>query len=400
MISVRAKSLKPSATLALAAKAKEMQDRGEDVVSLTVGEPDWDTFASIKEAAKKSIDAGRTKYTPANGILPLRQAIAERANAELRARYDAEQVTVTAGGKFVIFSALQVLVDPGDEVIIPSPYWVSYPTMVELAGGLPRVAETTEAAGFKLTPEVLRAHLGPRTKIVILNSPSNPTGFMYTDGELRALAAVLRDFPRVVVLSDDIYNRLVFNETGLAPHILHAAPELVDRVVVVNGASKTYSMTGWRIGWALGPAKLISCMNKYQSQTVSCPNSTAQDAALHAIRHGDGELADAVKRLRARRDKFLALLADVPGVTCATPDGAFYLWPKVSDHFGKYLGDRRINDDKDFAEALLETQKVVVVPGVEFGAEGYLRLSYCLPEDKMAQAVARLRALIGALTEG
>ena len=397
MLSQRAQNLKPSPTLALAAKAKELAAQGHDVISLSVGEPDWDTLECAKKAGIEAIQSGFTKYTPSNGIPELRKAIAEQTTQDLGATYSADDVTVTTGGKFVIFSALQCVIDPGDEVIIPAPYWVSYPVMVELAGGRPVMPVCDSRVNFKLTPEILQKHLTPKTKMLILNSPSNPTGLMYTKSELGALAQVLRDHPKVLILSDDIYNRLVF--TGeLAPHILHAAPELKPRVLVINGASKTYSMTGWRVGWALGPQAWIKAMTNYQSQSVSQAASMAQKATLQAILKGEPDLKKSLVELKARKERAVQLLSQIPGFEVAQPDGAFYVWLDVSEMFDKTYKGRKIAGSSDFSSALLEDQKVAVVPGFEFGLEGYVRLSFALKESRMVEAIDRMKKFTASLS--
>lgn len=398
MLSERAKSLKPSPTLALAAKAKELTAAGKDVISLSVGEPDWDTFESIKKVGVEAIQSGATKYSPANGIPELRKAIAKQLKGDLGIDYEIEQVTVTSGAKFVIFAALQMIVNSGDEVIIPAPYWVSYPTMVELASGMPRVVESNEATKFKLSAEQLREHIGPKTKAVIFNSPSNPTGNMYSTEELSALAEVLRENPHVLILADDIYNRLVFNEQGVAPNLLQVAPDLKDRTIIINGCSKTYSMTGWRIGWAVGPKDIIGAMNKYQSQSVSCACTFAQLAAVEAIENGDEELKKSLVELKKRRDFVFEQLLTVQGIKVEPPDGAFYIWPNIKSYFGKSFNGEKIKTSKDFAKHLLEDQMVVAVPGSEFGTEGYLRLSYALSQERMGEAVQRLKAFVAKLS--
>jgi aspartate aminotransferase len=397
MISQRAKSLKPSPTLALAAKAKELAAKGNDVISLSVGEPDWDTLECAKQAGIKAIQDGFTKYTPSNGIPELRKAIAAQTNADIGSNYTADDVTVSSGGKFTIFAAIQAVIDPGDEVVIPAPYWVSYPTMVELASGVPKIAVCDESANFKLTPKILSQTLTSKTKLLILNSPSNPTGLMYTRDELAALAQVLRDHPKVLILSDDIYNRLVFSQK-LAPHILQVAPELKPRVLVMNGASKTYSMTGWRVGWAMGPQEWVKAMTNYQSQTVSQAASMSQMATLKAIQEGEAELNKSLVELKTRRDRGVELLSKIPGLKVGTPDGAFYLWPDVRAFFGKSYKGQKIANSSDFSAALLEHKMVAVVPGVEFGLEGYLRLSYALKADRMAEAIERIRSFVAELS--
>ncbi len=396
MISKRALNLKPSPTLALAAKAKEMAAQGHDVISLSVGEPDWDTFECAKAAGIKAIQDGFSKYTPSNGIPELRKAIAIQTSSDLKTTYAADDVTVSSGGKFTLFAALQCAIDPGDEVIIPAPYWVSYPVMVELAGGVPVTPVCDESVNFKLTPSILQKHITPKTKMLILNSPSNPTGLMYTREELAALAQVLRDHPKVLILSDDIYNRLVFSGE-LAPHILHVAPELKPRVLVMNGASKTYSMTGWRVGWALGPAAWVKAMNNYQSQSVSQAASMSQKATLAAIELGEPELRASMKELVARKNAALKMIAGIPGLKAPSPDGAFYVWLDVRGLLGKSFQGAKIAGASDFSNALLESQKVAVVPGNEFGLDGYVRLSFALKLERMTQAFERIKNFAAGL---
>ncbi len=397
MISERAKSLKPSPTLALAAKAKELAALGHDVISLSVGEPDWDTFECAKRAGIEAIQKGFSKYTPANGIVELRKAIAAQTSKDLGLNFTPDEVTVSTGGKFVIFSALQMVLDPGDEVIIPAPYWVSYPVMVELAGGKAKIAVCDETVNFKLTPEILRNSITPKTKVLILNSPSNPTGLAYTREELAALAKVLTDFPKVLILSDDIYNRLFF-AAPLAPHILHVAPELRPRTLVMNGASKTYAMTGWRVGWALGPLEWVKAMSNYQSQSVSQAATMSQWATIRAIEDGASELRTSLGELKTRRDRGLEMLRAIPGMSVSTPDGAFYFWPNVRAFLGRQFQGATLNTASDFSNALLNTQKVAVVPGIEFGLEGYVRLSFALKEQRMAQAFERIRLFVSQIT--
>lgn len=393
----RVSSLKPSPTLALAAKAKELAAEGHKVIALSVGEPDWDTFEVAKKAGIDAIEKGFSKYVPSNGIPELRKAIAIQTKKETGVEYSPDDVTVSTGGKFVIFSALQSLLNKGDEVIIPAPYWVSYPTMVELAEGTPVIVACPAKCNFKLTRELLSKAITPKTRLLILNSPSNPTGVMYSKAELKELADVLRDNPQVLVMSDDIYNRLVF-EGGVAPHLLHVAPELKDRILIVNGAAKTFSMTGWRVGWALGPQQWIKAMTNYQSQSVSCAASMAQKATLAAIEQGEPELKNAIQQLKVRRDFVCSLLAKVPGVKTESPDGAFYVWPDISSFFGKSYNGKKITGSGEFAQALLEDQKVVCVPGNEFGLDGYLRISYVISDSAMTEAVDRLKAFLAKLT--
>lgn len=394
MLSKRAKSLKPSPTLALNAKAQELKAQGHDVISLSVGEPDWSTYQVITDTAIESLKRGDTKYYPSNGILPLRQAIVKQTQEDFDIAYDPKCVTVSAGAKFILFSALQVLVDPGDEVIIPAPYWVSYPTMVELAGGISVIPECGANTRFKLTGEFLEKHITPSTKLLILNSPSNPTGESYTVDELKSIAKVLEKHPQVLVLSDDIYNHLIFDGNKVAPHLLQVAPQLKDRVVVINGCSKTYAMTGWRLGWALGPKEIIDAMTNYQSQSVSCATSFVQVAAVAALEKTGPDLAKAALGLKKRRDLFLEHLRQVPGIEVATPPGAFYLWPSIQNLLGKHFKAKPLATSKDWAEALLEDQKVAVVPGVEFGLEGFVRMSFTLSEDRIVEACNRINNFV------
>lgn len=392
MLSKRAQALKPSPTLAIAAKAKELAAQGHPVISLSVGEPDWDTFERIKEAGIAAIKKGQTKYSPSNGILPLRQAIVEQTNRDLGTKYDASEVTVTAGAKFVLFAALQALVDPGDEVVIPAPYWVSYPTMAELAGGRPVIVTTKPENRFRLQLNELAGAISDKSKVLILNSPSNPSGEVLERGDLEGIAEILRKFPKLVVISDDIYNRLVFDDKGLAPHLLQVAPDLKDRVIVVNGASKTYSMTGWRVGWALGPKPVINAMTNYQSQSVSCAAPFAQTAVIEGLRHGEEDCIRALKLLEERRNYFVEALNGVPGWKAERPGGAFYVWADVRNLIGQNRkgGGKMFSSSSQIAEDLLESQKIAVVPGSESGCEGYLRLSFALGMDDLKEAVRRL----------
>lgn len=394
MLSKRVQSLKPSPTLALAAKAGELRSQGEDVISLSVGEPDWDTFDSIKQAGITAIQQGKTKYAPSAGLPELREAIAEQTSKDLGVQFSPSEVTVSTGGKFIIYSALQCLIDPGHEVLIPAPYWVSYPTMVELAGGQPVIVSCGEESGFRLTPEALRGCINDSSRLLILNTPSNPTGLMYSESELLALGAVLEEHPRLLVLSDDIYNRLVFNDSGLAPHLLQACPRLKDRCVIVNGLSKTYSMTGWRMGWAIGPQELIQAMNRLQSQSVSCASPFTQLAGLAAIQGGEGELKSSLEHLHKRKDFVVKALGSLPDVKVHEPHGAFYVWTDISAYLGRSFKGQKLSHSREFAQALLEDQKLVVVPGQEFGLDGYLRISYAIEEARMAQAVERLGAFL------
>lgn len=396
MLSKRTKNLKPSPTLAIAAKAKELAAQGHHVISLSVGEPDWDTYDFIKDAAWAAIKAGQTKYAPSNGTPQLRTAIAHHTSKLLDVEYKPTEVTVSTGAKFILFSALQSLVDPGDEVLVLAPYWVSYPTMVELADGVPVIVGSDESTGFKPNAAQIEKSITPKTKVLLMNSPNNPTGAMYSRAELAEIAKMLERHPEIVVISDDIYNELVFGGEKVAPHLLHVAPGLKSRMIVVNGASKSYSMTGWRVGWALGPDKVMAAMTNYQSQSVSCVAPFTQAAALAALQGPREELDDNLLKLRERRDLFVEALNNISGWRAAVPHGAFYVWADIRSLIGKIYRGRVLDGSGALAAALLEDQKVAVVPGAESGVEGYLRLSFAVSERDLNEAVKRLRAF----TEG
>ncbi|MCX7977522.1 MAG: pyridoxal phosphate-dependent aminotransferase [Bdellovibrionaceae bacterium] len=397
MISQRGSRLKTSPTLALVAKAKELQSLGHDVISLTVGEPDWGTFEIPSRAGIEAIQKGITKYTPANGTLELRKVIAAQILKDFALEYSPNEVTVGPGAKFVIFSALAMLCDPGDEVIINAPYWVSYPTMIELADGKPIIVECDESTNFKISAKALEQAISAKTKAFLFCSPSNPTGLMYTLEELKELAQVFRRHPRVVILSDDMYNRLVFDGSKVAPHILQAAPDLRDRVVIINGGSKAYAMTGWRIGWAAGPQPLIRAMGDYQSQTTGAPSSIAQYAALAAIQACDGDIGRVVETLKQRKHQALRQLREIPGFQVVEPDGAFYLWVNIKDLIGRTHEGVRITSDKDFCDILLHRYYVATVPGVECGSPGFMRLSFAISEEKMSEACRRMQSMVSVL---
>ncbi|PWU20147.1 MAG: pyridoxal phosphate-dependent aminotransferase [Bdellovibrio sp.] len=400
VLSNRARSLKPSPTLAMANRARELAAQGLDVISLTVGEPDWPTLPSASQAGIRAIQDGQTKYTAAHGIPELRKALRPWIFEETGVEYSESEIVVGSGAKFVIAALLQMVVDPGDEVLIPSPYWVSYPVMAELAGGIPRVIECTEATNFLLTPQDLEAAITPRTKALILCSPSNPTGLAYSHEQLQGLARIVKKYPQLIVISDDIYNRLTFSGNPIAPHILKADPSLKDRVVVVNGASKAFSMTGWRLGWAAGPAGLMKFVADYFSQTTSNPCSISQYAALGALQKGKAELDKSLELLRERCKKGLAALKDVPQLKVANPHGAFYFWVDVKAWIGKTHepSGRKISGSKDVAELLLDSCHLATVPGNEFGTEGYLRLSFAIQDERFAEAVGRLKKFATSLS--
>lgn len=391
MLSKKAQSLKPSPTLAIAAKAKELAAQGHSVISLSVGEPDWDTFQAIKDVGIQAIQAGQTKYAPANGTPQLRTAIAHKTKQLLGVEYSPNEVTVSAGAKMILFSALQVLCDPGDEVLIPAPYWVSYPTMVELVDGVPVIVPSDELTGFKPLAAQIEKYVTAKTKVLLLNSPNNPTGMMYSRAEIADIASMLKKYPNIVIISDDIYNQLVFTGEEVAPHLLHVAPELKSRIINVNGASKSYSMTGWRIGWAVGPEPVIKAMSNYQSQTVSCAAPFTQAAALAGLQYCDEEIKKSVEVLSERRNLFVEALNTVKGWRAGLPQGAFYVWADIRELLGRKYQGKTLETSTDVAAALLDAQKVAVIPGGESGLEGYLRLSFALHERDLNEAVKRIR---------
>lgn len=396
-LSKRAQNLKTSPTLFLVAKAKELASHGHDVISLTVGEPDWPTFKAPSDAGIEAIQKGITKYTPASGTIELRKAIAEKIKAELGFEYTAKEISVASGAKYIIFAALQMICSPGDEVIVATPYWVSYPTMIELADAVPHIVECGELENFKITPALLETAINAKTKGFLFCSPSNPTGLQYSADELKALAEVLRKHPQVIIISDDIYNRLVFDGTKVAPHILQVAPDLRNRTVLVNGGSKAYSMTGWRIGWAAGPEKLITAMADYQSQSTGSPSSISQHALLSALKNCEPDIEQVVNTLVSRKISGLKALRSIPEFKVAEPQGAFYFWVDIRAVLGKTYQGQVVRTSKDFCGILLEKFFVATVPGAECGTEGFMRLSFAVSEDTMIRAVERMKELISLL---
>jgi len=397
MLSERAKSLKTSPTLFLVAKAKELQAQGNDVISLTVGEPDWPTYPAASEAGIEAIRKGITKYTAANGTLELRKAITQKIQSDLNLTYALNEVVVTSGAKFAIFAALQVLCDPTDEVIIHSPYWVSYPTMVELAGAKPLLVTCTEETNFKITADLLKKNISPNTKVFLFCSPSNPTGFVYSKQELKEIAEVLKQHPRILVVSDDMYNRLMFDGASCAPHIFEVAPELKDRCVLINGGSKAYAMTGWRIGWALGPQKIIQAIGDYASQSTGAPSSISQYAAAAALANCEANIKETNNTLKQRLNSALNEFKNIPEFKIYKPDGAFYLWVNIQKALGKSYQGQRIISSKDFCQVLLEKLYVATVPGEEFGNPGFMRLSFAISPERLAEAIQRMKKLISEM---
>ncbi len=383
--------VKPSPTIAVSNLAADLKAQGKDVIGLGAGEPDFDTPQNIKDAAKAALDAGRTKYTAVDGIAELKQAICKKFERENGLSYKPSQVSVGTGGKQILYNALMATLNPGDEVIIPAPYWVSYPDMVLLAGGTPVIATATIETNFKLTPEALEAAITPKTKWFIFNSPSNPTGAGYTRAELKALTDVLLRHPHVWIMSDDMYEHLVFDGFEFCTPA-EVEPALYERTLTCNGVSKAYAMTGWRIGYAAGPENLIAAMRKIQSQSTSNPSSVSQWAAVEALNGPQDFLADNVALFLRRRNLVVEMLNAAEGITCPTPDGAFYVYPSIAGCIGKTSpAGKKIDSDEDFATALLEEEGVAVVFGGAFGLSPNFRVSYATSDENLREACSRIQ---------
>lgn len=386
-LSDRVKSVKPSPTLAVTARAAAMRAEGKDIIGLGAGEPDFDTPEPIKAAAVKALADGFTKYTPVGGTAGLKQAVIDKFKKDNQLVYQPKQILVSCGGKQSSFNLTQALLNAGDEVIIPAPYWVSYPDMVLLAQGTPVFIETTQEQHFKISPEQLRAAITDKTRLMFINSPSNPTGMAYTFDELKALGDVLKDFPHVIIATDDMYEHIIWKQDSFV-NILNANPELYDRTVVMNGVSKAYSMTGWRIGYAAGPAELIEAMCTIQSQSTSNPTSISQVAAEAALT-GDQSCMDAMlAEFKKRHDFVVAGLNAIDGVDCMATDGTFYVFPNVARAIAGMDG---IHDDVEFAEYLIENAGVALVPGSAFGCPGHARISIATSMTNLENALARIR---------
>jgi aspartate aminotransferase len=395
-LSKRAQMIKPSPTLAITAKAKAMRAQGIDIISFSAGEPDFDTPQHIKDAAIAALQQGFTKYTPVGGIDELKEAICTKLQRDNKVHYQKEQILVSCGGKHSFYNLAQALIDDGDEVIIPAPYWVSYPPMVVLAGGEPVIVDTSEEDGFKLLPDALKQAITPKTKAVVINSPSNPTGSAYTREELEGLAEVASQ-QKIFIISDEIYEKIAYD--GFEHVSIASLEEEVKAITItVSGLSKTYSMTGWRIGYTAGPKELIAAMENIQSQSTSNPTSFAQKGALDALLGSQAEIAVMVEEYQRRRDLILKELASIQGVSCYRPQGAFYVFPNIGAYLGKRHKGERIKDSADLTGYLLDEACVAVVPGVEFGAEGYLRLSYPIPSDVIKEGIARIKEALARLS--
>ena len=389
--------VKPSATLAADAKARELKAAGKDVISLAAGEPDFDTPENIKQAAIKAIRDGKTKYTNVDGIPELKEAICGKFARENGLTYKPSQVNVSPGGKPVIYNAMVASLNPGDEVVIPAPYWVSYPDMVLLAGGEPKFVKTSAETGFKVQPADLEAAITPRTKWVLLNSPSNPSGAAYTRAELRAVADVLLRHPHVWILTDDMYEHLVFGDFEFTT-IAQVEPALYERTLTMNGVSKAYAMTGWRIGYAAGPEPLIKAMAKVMSQTTSNPSSISQWAAVEALNGTQEFIKPNAKLFEERRGLVVSMLNQANGMHCPTPEGAFYVYPSVAGLIGKKApSGKTICTDEDFCVELLESEGVSVVFGAAFGLSPFFRISYATSNANLEDACTRIQRFCGQL---
>jgi len=387
LLSDRVNSIKPSPTLAVTNRAAELRAEGKDIIGLGAGEPDFDTPDHIKNAAIEALNNGFTKYTAVDGTTGLKKAIINKFQNENGLSYQANQILVSCGGKQSFFNLSLALLNEGDEVIIPAPYWVSYPDMVLVADGKPVIITTTQEQRFKITPEQLEEAITPRTRLVVLNSPSNPTGVAYSLSELKALGEVLAKYPDVLIATDDMYEHIRFNDEPFV-NILNACPNLYDRTIVLNGVSKAFSMTGWRIGYAAGPAKLIGAMKKIQSQSTSNPTSISQVASQAALEGGNDCVKDMVIAFKERHNYVVAALNDIKGVECIPADGTFYAFPSFQHVIDN---DDRFNNDIELAEFLLGEAGVALVPGSAFGAAGNMRLSFATSMDVLKDAIARIK---------
>ena len=396
IIGARTEQVRPSPTIAMSARATALRREGRDIAGLSVGEPDFPVPAHVADAMIEAIKKGMTRYTASSGTPELREAICKRTLEETGLSYKANQALVCAGAKQALYNACMVLLDPGDEVVIPNPYWVSYPDMVKLSGGVPVDLVMTAAGGWQPDVAKLEAAITPKTKLIILGSPSNPTGAVWSKETLAGIGAVMRKHPRVVALCDDIYGRIHF-PGGRAVSLLQVAPDLTDRVLVIDGCSKTYAMTGLRIGWALGPQAVIAAMNKVQDASTSNPNSVAQFGAIAALTGSQEPVAKMIAAFHTRRDRMLAALAK-GGVFAVKPDGAFYVFADVSPWLGKQKAGLKVESTWKLSEILLEEFGVAAAPGAAFGAEGYLRLSYATSEAEIDKGVERIHQGLASLS--
>jgi aspartate aminotransferase len=389
-ISKRAQAVPPSATLAITARAKKLKAEGLDIIGFGAGEPDFDTPDYIKDSAIKALKEGKTKYTPASGLAELRKAIAEKLQMENNLNYTPEQVIVNIGGKHSVYEAMQAVLDPDDEVILPTPFWLTYPETVKLAGAVPVIVQTDRANSYKITPQQLKKAIRKKTAMLVLNSPNNPGGFTYTPGELQAIAKVLED-TKVMVLSDEIYEKLIYGDTKFVS-FASLSENAYSRTLTLNGLSKTFSMTGWRLGYTAGPPEVIKAMGCLQSHMTSNAATFAQYAAVTALSDPAGnEVIEKMRTEFEKRGKYMAQrLNSIEGVVCIEPTGAFYCFPDVSAHYGRTINGSKINGSLDFAKALLEQANVALVPGLPFGCDNNVRLSFACSLEQIAGGLDRL----------
>ena len=393
IVSNSLKRIKPSPTIAVTSKAREMRAAGKDVIGLGAGEPDFDTPDNIKEAAIEAIRTGDTKYTAVDGTPKLKKAIQGKFNRENNLSYELDQISVGTGGKQVLYNVFMATLNPGDEVIIPAPYWVSYPDMVLLAGGTPKIVKCSEENEFKITPDQLKKAIGKKTKWLIINSPSNPTGSCYTKKEIEELSKILIDKKKVFILSDDIYEHITYDNFKF--FTMAQIDSLKDRTLTMNGVSKSYSMTGWRIGYGAGPKDIIKAIAKIQSQSTTNPSSISQAAAVEALNGTQDFIKTRADSFKERRDFVVKTLNSINGLSCLTPSGAFYVFPNCK----KLLGDKtKLKTDKEFVEKLLEKAEVAVVQGSAFGLDGYFRISYATSMDNLKKALERIKSFCESLS--
>ena len=389
IVSNNLKRIKPSPTIAVTQKARELKASGEDIIGLGAGEPDFDTPDNIKQAAIKAIKEGDTKYTAVDGTPALKEAIVKKFKRENNLEYQVDQITVGAGGKHVIYNAMMATLNEGDEVVVPAPYWVSYPDIVLLAGGEPVILECNEKQGFKINPLELEKTITKKTKWIILNSPSNPTGACYSEKDIREIAKVLEKHPHVYILSDDIYEHVTYESFKF--FTIAQIKSLKDRVLTMNGVSKAYSMTGWRIGYAAGPKEIIKAIAKIQSQSTTNPSSISQAAAVEALNGTQDFIKERATSFQERRDFVVKALNEIDGIECLNPDGAFYVFPSCKDLIGKKdINGNDIKKDTDFVQSLLENNGVAVVQGSAFGLEGFFRISYATSMENLKKAMEKI----------
>ncbi len=399
IIANRLSRVKPSPTVAVSTKANELKAAGHDVIGLGAGEPDFDTPAHIIEAAKAAMDRGETRYTAPAGTMELRKAICAKFKRDNDLTYTPDQIQVASGGKQSIFNAMVATLNPGDEVIVPAPYWVSYPDIALMCEGDPVIVPCPASNNFKLTPSDLEAAITPKTKWLILNSPSNPTGSAYTEADLKALAEVLLCHPHVWIMTDDMYEHLIYDDFKFST-IAQVEPALYDRTLTLNGVSKAYCMTGWRIGYAAGPLDVIKAMNKVQSQSTTHATSISQAAAVAALNGSHDFIAEHNKAFVERRDLVVSMLNQIPGMTCATPEGAFYVYPGIEGLIGKKTPDGKvIETDEDFVTYILESEGLAAVQGEAFGLSPYLRISYATSLEILTEACTRMQRACAALSD-